>query len=149
MWNVDQRQLRLCHDDPLLLPGAIPRHLHPPLHLPALRHHQGRPGLHPLLDHRPPRLHSSPPVHQVGIKHKILTNFVNFFNLTVCCLFAESIILTFLPAQETSLGNPPSAQCWMTTFIPRLKVLKKYLKEHNHIIIRIIRFTKYPFSFSI
>ena len=63
--TILQRLVRLCADDPVVLAGALPGHLHPSLHLPHVRHQEGRHRLLPLLDHRPPRLRPAPRLHQV------------------------------------------------------------------------------------
>ena len=61
---ISQRLVRLCADDPVVLAGALPGHLHPALHLPHVRHQEGRHRLLPLLDQRPPRLRPAPRLHQ-------------------------------------------------------------------------------------
>ena len=71
-----QRLLRLGADDPLVLPGALPRHLHPALHLPPLRHQEGRHRQRPLLDHRPRRLNPTLRLHKV----RKLSNVISAFN---------------------------------------------------------------------
>ena len=79
-----QRLLRLRADDPLVLPGALPRHLHPALHLPPLRHQEGRHRQRPLLDHRPRRLSPPPRLHKDQL-HRPSVSFRKL-HLRVCLL---------------------------------------------------------------